>query len=534
MWGATVGIVLLVVVLYARSLHILPLSDDWTFIGFNREGLAQVLGFRGNYHFDPVAQAVLYLIYLPFKINPVPYHVVAIGIFALCSVLVLRLAWRLTGSFLVGVLAGCLFVLNGRQYEAVIWTLVSIYQELGLALYLGGMLFYLRFHAVKGDARARRAAMFGFYACMILAVFTYEQEVSLVVACALYRLLVVERGRGWNSAELFARGREWILEFSPAVAFFVAYLALKYWLAATSGFAQAPGTGIGLHALITTITIGLYQSFVPGIITPPSLLNFQHNLLIGIGWGTPLWRRALNFAKVLVPLGVAAIVSKPVYRWLVLWAVLVVGSTVLGIGYLASRYMLLFLVPGSILWAAFVVWIAGQIRRAVLRFSGGQENTLLRRALPALMWVPVVVFVLAYAAVGVPYLFTEEANWQQASDIESAAMHNLQVLSAAHPEARQLYLVNLRDDLPPPAGLFEHGAYIFQSGAPVMAMEAVPDRFPSLRDIHYVKTPDFFAIGTDKVISRERLDALDQQPTNLVVCLSKSTQQIEPWGPLCK
>jgi hypothetical protein len=537
-WLASLAMIVLGLAIYGRSLHILPLSDDWEFHISSYLGPSSVFGVSGHYHYYPVAKGLMYAVYLLFGLNPVPYHIVAIMLFGIGAVLVLRVGWKLTGSFTIGVLAGLLYVLSGRQYEAVVWTVVAFIQTLALVFYLSGLLFYLHAQDEHSDRRRRLWMLIGFYVCMVLAVFTYEQEVTLVIVCMLYRLFVIEHGYsiGWRA--LLARARVWALEFGFPVVFLAAYLAFKYWVSLQAGVSQAPGLHLRLEQVITLSTIGLYQSFTPGIVSG-RLLTAQLAFLASIGWGHPLWSRLVSFAKVLAPLGVIIVFGKPVYRWLSLWSLLGVTSTVLGIGYLASRYYMLLIVPAVILWAGFLVWGAKKLQGLIvllvdnLLLTDIQTHRRRQRMVQVCAWLPMIALVAAYGVLGVQYTLAQEANWQQASDIEGAAIHRIADLGAANPGAHRLYMVNLPDSLPNPAdptGHFEHGAYLFQDRAPDMITLSIPGRFEG---VYYLRTPDAHLIGTPRVISRAEVDALATNPTYLVVCFSNRTHQIERWGPLC-
>lgn len=534
-WAVALAIVLLGLKVYRRSLQIMPLSDDWGFLDAARNGPEQVFFSTGNYHYNPIAQGVMYLVYLLFGIQRVPYHVVALTLFSIGVVLILHLGWKLTGSFAIGVLASLLFVLSGRQYEGVIWTLVSIFQTLGLVFYLGGLLLYLHAQDYPQGARRRIWLLVGFYACMVLAVFTYEQEATLFVACMLYRLFVLERGQGFGWKQLLARARTWAFEFGFPVIFFTVYLGFKYWLAMKTGRSQAPGLQSGFEQTLIHITVGIYQSFTPGIASS-RLLSWQLAFLRVVRFGEPFGPFVRNMAIVLVPFGVLLFVARPVYRWLALWSLLVVASTVLGIGILASRYLLLFLVPAVIILAGLLVWIAKLFRRLIyllldnLLIMNPQTDARLKWTALTAMWLPVIAFVALYGLLGVRYTLAQEVNWQQASDIQQAAIHRIADLGNAHPAAQRLYLVNVPDALPAPAGWFEHGAYVFQDGGGTMITFTIPGRFQA---VNYVRTSDFLAIGTPVVIPRTKVDALSHDPANLVVCFSKQTRQIEVWGPLC-
>ncbi|HKT39383.1 MAG TPA: hypothetical protein VJR48_13490, partial [Ktedonobacterales bacterium] len=181
------------------------------------------------------------------------------------------------------------------------------------------------------------------------------------------------------------------------------------------------------------------------------------------------------------------------------------------------------------------VWLAKKIRDLIVLLLANRQTSreARRTVIPALAWLPVIALIAVYGGLGMQYSSAEIANWQQASDIESAAIHQIAVLGDGHPNADILYLVNLPDNLPAPAdpsGHFEHGAYIFQDGAATMADMTIPGRF---QGVDYLHTPDYHAIGTPKIISRAEVAILATNPSNLVVCFSSQTQRIEIWGPLC-
>ena len=531
-WLVSLAVVAVGLAIYARSIHILPLSDDWGILHSDYLGPQSVFLSTGNYHYTPISQGLVYVLYLLFGINPVPYHVVALILFSLSLVLILHLGWKVTGSFTVGALASLLFVLSGRQYEGVVWTVVALFQVLGLALYLGGLLCYLHAQGKQGSRRVW--LLIGLYTCMILAVFTYEQEITLIVACMLYRLFVIERGAGWNGRALLARARVWALEFGFPLVFFAAYLGFKYWLGLQTGRSQAPGLSGGLEHTITFTAFGLLEAFTPGVASG-RLLALELRFLYPIMTGTSASSALLRAAIVYTPLVAIIIFAKPAYRWLALWSLLVVGSTVLGIGYIASRYQLLFVVPAVILWAGFFVWSAHLLRKGMaFLMIGTRPGGGLRRSLAALSWIPAIAMIAVFGLVGARGALAQVANWQQSSNVASAAIQRLGDLHAVDPSARTLYLVNLPDNVGPvggrPARIIDRGAYLFQDGAARMVELSLPGRFQT---VEYLRTPDYFAIGTPIVMSRAEVDALSNNPTHLVVCFSNQTRQIEPWGPLC-
>ena len=544
-WLVSLAVVAVGLAIYARSIHILPLGDDWVFLGFAQQGPDAVFGLLKSYHYTPLPQGVAYGLYLLWGLNPVPYHVVDLALFSICVVLTLRLGWKLTGSFAVGVVASLLFVLSGRPYEAVIWTVIAIFQTLGLVFYLGGLLCYLYAQSPERKApaggRHRGWLLVGFWVCMILAVFTYEQEVTLVIACMLYRLLVLDnqagwwRGRSWASGQAWrARARVWVSEFWFPVVFFAGYLVFKVWLGRQTGVPQAPGLQAKWSDNLVTITIGLYETFTPGAVG--HLLGIQYRLVGVLNPIQPLRARVEAFALVLTPLAVVIVFARPLYRWLALWAALAVASTILGIGYLASRYELLFLVPAVILWAGFLVWLAKKLRDLSslllnnLATLDQRVRAWAQRLMWGISWLPLVAVMAFYGASGVPYISAQVASWQHASDTVGVALQQISALAEEHPQAREIYLVNLPDSFSSPAGRTEHGPYLFLNGAPHMVALTMPGRF---QEIHYLRTPGFSSNGPPSATARSQVDTLAASASNLVVCLDMKTGQIAPWGPLC-
>lgn len=523
--GTSIGVVLMGIIIYARSIHVIPLGDDWLFLWFGSKGPATVFGIGGNYHYNPVGQGLQWLIYVFFGTNPVPFHIVSLALFCASTVLLLHIAWRVTGSFAAGALASVMYVLNGRQYEGVIWTVVSIFQTLGLFFFLAGMLFYLSVHDKGRSASSRRWQLAGFYACWVLAILTYEQEITLIVACALYRFFVLEHGRGFSRMELVQRGKEWAREFGFAVIFMVGYLAFKYFVGRASGNSQAPGLHAGINYLVVTIIIGLYQSYAPGIVNP-ALLPLQHRLYFGLIATPTLWKHVAHILLDVAPLAGIIVFAKPVYRWLALWSILTVSSTVLGIGYLASRYMLLFLVSASIMWAGFLVamtkWIYGALERYVR-----QRRPSLRRVVPAVALVPAALIFAGFAALGLQYVFVEQANWQQASDIVTGVNRDIQHFVAENPQARTLYLADLPGSLPAPAGYFEHGAYMDWVGTNVMVELNNPHS--ALQSIETIRTRNdpYTANGKDATVAQ--VDAWSHQAGVLVLTYNYTAGHVTKW-----
>lgn len=516
-WGISIGIVLTAITIYARALTIAPLGDDWVFLQLVSQGPIRAISPLGNYHFTPVPQAIMWVIYRVFGTNPVPYHVVALALFCACLVLLLHVAWRVTGSFVVGVVAPAIYLVNGRQYEGVIWTLIALFQTLGMALFLMGLLLYLRLHDEHRDQRSRRWHLIGFYACAVLAVFAYEQEFTLILICALYRLLVLEHRQGLNRAELMQRGRVWLREFGFGAMFLAGYLALKFVLSRVFASTQLPGLQVGFRDLLKSVAVGVYQSFAPGTVNS-MLLRAQLHVY--------LWHLPLDLVFFIAPMVGIILIAKPAYRWAAIWLLIAVTSTVAGIGGVSSRYLVHFLAPSSILWAGFLVALAAWCRtifeRALRAHPAG-----LRRAGMLLGFAPSLLIFTVYASVGLPFLSAQIDSWQTASSVLRHINREIQSYAAAEPTAQKLYLVNLIGRLPAPSGYLENGPFVLWNGSEGLVALNNPGRFPQ-GIVKACVGYNFLNFVADPVTAAQ-VDAWSRQPGTLVLTYDYRTGNIVKW-----
>ena len=115
--------------------------------------------------------------------NPVGYHIVALLIHILATILVYHISFRLTRHSAMALVAGVLFAVHPVHVESVTFMTASI-DTLGVLFLLTSFWLYLR--ARENPPRLRR----GFYAfslvCAVLAVFTYELTLALPFLFALY------------------------------------------------------------------------------------------------------------------------------------------------------------------------------------------------------------------------------------------------------------------------------------------------------------------------------------------------------------
>jgi hypothetical protein len=391
--------------------------------------------------------------------------------------------------------------------------------------FLAGMLLYLRVQDEGRSMRSQRWHLVGFYVCAVLAILSYEQEFTLIIMCALYRLLVLEHRRGFSRADLLARGRVWLREFGAGVVVLSAFLGFKAFVGRLYHYPQAPGLSAGVGPLAQKITIGLYQSYAPGIVNT-ALIPLQHRLYFGLITSPSAAKLLAHYVIYLAPLVLIILFAKPVYRWLAIWSVIVVVSTIMGIGYLASRYFVLFLVPSSIIWAGALVGMAKWLRGALARYTK-ERGAGWARAVRALALAPSALVFAVFAVLGLQYLAAQLDNWQQASGIGTVVRHEIRAYAASDPAARKLVLVDLPGVLPAPAGYFEHGAYINWVGTADMVMLTNPGRFPD--GIVMYHTNDNIDLFNSSPATAGEVDVLNHEPTTLVLTYDFDTGHMVQW-----
>src|SRR5260370_30536107 len=191
--------------------------------------------------------------------------------------------------------------------------------------------------------------------------------------------------------------------------------------------------------------------------------------------------------------------------------------------------MLLFVVPSSIIWAGFLVALARWVRNALVRYTQ-QRRPSLRRAVPALALLPSAAIFAGFAALGLQYVFVQQAQWQQGSNIEDGGSRDIQRFAAANPTAQTVYLVNLPGGLPAPAGWFEHGAYIDWVGTPFMVILNNPHSFP--QGVMTIETTSDPYIANGNVASVAQVDAWSHQPGVLVLTYDYAAGHITKWVAL--
>lgn len=502
-----------IAIMYGRSITNGLVGDDWLLIYTSRT-LSVAVSWAGGYHYNPISQAFMWLMYRLFGLHAVYYHIVAYVFFWLDAVLILAIARRMTRRFSIGALAAALFIAFGTPYEAVIWGLVSLLQTMGLATYLAGFLFYLRAQDPQLDATRRRQSHIGFVVAIVLSPFIYEQTLSLIVICALYRFLVIERTAGFSPQALLTRARNWLRDFAVPAAFLLSYLGLKWWMNRHSFVPVAPGLTYSWHFLMSTAVVGFFRAYLPG-------LGFQPASWLAYSWTEGHSRRIVagELGELLVMV-IGFVVVKPVYKFLIVWTFILVISMTLGLGTIESRHLLMITMPAAIMWAGFLVYLASKVR-------GWLERTHLpSRWVARLALAPSVLLAIAFGIAGFTYVNIQEDQWALAAANVQDAVTHIGIYARANPKATTLYIVDVRDSYLSATG---DTVYLFRNVPQVFAQLAYPGRF---KDVVAVRTYNYnWAQYYSILATPDQVAQWSRQPGALVLWYDDATGTLRQWTP---
>ncbi|HZC05916.1 MAG TPA: hypothetical protein VE338_09760, partial [Ktedonobacterales bacterium] len=482
--------------------------------------LGPLLKPGAGYHYNPILLATIKEMYTFFGIQHVAaYHLLAYFLFWLSGVFVMLIARKLTGRTLAGALAGILFIGFGTQYEAAIWGVVAYGPAMSTVVYGVGLYCFMLAH---DDWRSRGQRMLfyaGFMLALIVGPFIYEQDITLVAACLLYRVFVVDQDL-WQSLRrapraIISRIPAYLADFAIPALFFVGYLAFKVILgrtySASSGISETPGLSAPWDALTSTATTGVFQAFFPGL----SINELSIITLSNIG---PRYH-LIVLAAVLIVMLIALVKIKPIYKFLLLWAVMTICAQTLGLANISSRHLMLMTVPTAMLWAGALVSLPGVFARWGKRL----------RIDPSLAWqagygVSVLALVL-FMAKGYRYSQATQTDWRAAIWHVDATLATLNQYATADPVAQNVYLVNLPDYTPAITG---QTMYEFRNSPSAIVMLTMPGRFTS---VTAVRTANDFPInfGYTTYETESQLETLARTPSDLVLVYDLSSGQLEPF-----
>ncbi len=297
-WIAPAAVAAGVCTLYAATLRFEFVYDDFPVIVNNpRLTSVRITDFlphlltaftagAGQY-WRPVFLAWLYLQRVLFGFHPAGWHAGLVVLHAIVTVLVFRLATRLTGDRRTGVIASLLFGFHPALIESVAWA-AGAPDPLLAAFFIPAFLFSL-------DWRERRsfgalAASLGFYA---LALMAKEPAIVLPAVIAAYCWLIDDAAPG--------RLRRSLAATIPYLPFAAVSLFTHWLLMRGASYATSPATPLRT------------------VLTWPSLLVFYLRLLV---WPAPVspsydvyFVTSFGVRQVLLPLLMVLAIAAAISYW---------------------------------------------------------------------------------------------------------------------------------------------------------------------------------------------------------------------------
>lgn len=498
--------------MYRQSLHLLFLADDWGLLEGSIGTIHAAFAIDGTYHYNPIPRLIILAIHTIFGLSVTPYHVVALFLCWLGAVLVMLLGWELK-QFAVGFCAAILFAAYGTHYEAAIWGVVAFWHTSATIIFILGLLGYARSHNDTLSPKDRRTSYIGFLLALVLAPFAHEQAFTLIVVCALYRLIVIEHNQSYSFAAIKKRFLGWLTDFSIPAVIALGYLAFKVWLGSQTVVPQAPGLTSSIGNLVRTLTLGFFQGFIPG-------LSYNQFAYLSLTWLNPKLIYLVLMAQVGLLLIVAfALRRKPVQLFLLLWTILQICAITVGLGGLSSRHLYLIAVPAALLWSCLAFDLIEFMPRLLtpLRLPKNTVRTL--------SLIPFVVVMIPLSGHGVVFTLIQVQAWADAGAHEQALLSTITRYAQENPTANQLYLVDLPDAVLAPTG---EQIYLFRNAPAFMVRLTMPLRF---QNVVAIRTNDDApeARGYSTFATNDQLKQLHDNPQVILLQYDKQLRTLQTW-----
>jgi hypothetical protein len=208
----------------ARSLYIGSRLENWWALLYDREVAVEV----NNYFYRPLIYFSLWLDWRLFGLNPLGYHLHALGLLLAAALLLVGLLHRISQDTLWAWIAGALLAVSPPATATAAWLSAAHMDLLGGALYLGSLFCFVR-HRQGGSQ--------GWYLISLIlagsSLLSKEAMVSLPLV-----LLMVDRAMDGGQ-----RLRERLPSILPFFGVLAAYLALRtYMLDGLGGYPYLPIT----------------------------------------------------------------------------------------------------------------------------------------------------------------------------------------------------------------------------------------------------------------------------------------------------
>jgi hypothetical protein len=199
------------------SLHSVTVTPPWRFLWSNWLGAVGEGGF-----YRPVFNWALGLCYLAGGLDPMPFRLLIIGVYAGNCALVVQLAARATGSSAGALAAGLFFAAHPAHHESIGW-ISSILEQLCAMFFLLSIAAFDR--AARLD-RGRRASRWLAVSVGMMALSLGSKEVGIMIpaVAALWDLCVLRAswgGPAWR--RIWRRIRLW----APLAVLGLIYLGFR-------------------------------------------------------------------------------------------------------------------------------------------------------------------------------------------------------------------------------------------------------------------------------------------------------------------
>lgn len=261
--------------LYRSIINVGFLSDDWhSFFIAAKGGLVwkffatNIIGTRDGSTYAPMWNVLFAGEYTLFNLWVVGYHLVSILLFAAGAFLLYLLTIRLFNDWLIGFMAGVLFLLLPSHVESVAWISVQLHL-LAAFLYLASLVAYERFVTTKSGKNYLLALFLAF-----LSLLTKEIGISFVVG---FFLIDIYKKTSWRAT---------LKRLILPILVIGAYLWLRFYatgiLFGYYGQAQGGKSPAEMIRMFIEMTINLFFSYPERVILTNWLFDhlFAYILLV--------------------------------------------------------------------------------------------------------------------------------------------------------------------------------------------------------------------------------------------------------------
>lgn len=178
-------------IFFSSTLNYYFISDDFFYTSFKT--FSDTLSFqKGEYHYNPVFWSFLWGIKQLFGLNPFVFHLATIFLHLVNIVLVFYLSKKLTKNNNLSLISAIVFAVFFSHYEVVFW-ITGISTSLMTLFYLLGLIFFINF--------TNKQTIFNylaFFILFLLALFTHEYAISLLLVALTYWMLLGKRNKKFS------------------------------------------------------------------------------------------------------------------------------------------------------------------------------------------------------------------------------------------------------------------------------------------------------------------------------------------------